>query len=139
MPSFPQPRINPSMGPDTVLQGDRWRIGVITESLIRLEWQDDGVFEDHATQMVANRNWDVTPQFTHTVRNELLIVDTPTLRLTYDMQPFSKEGLSIVVKGVANSQMMHKTATCTAPHVRSTLSTEQPSWNPVSSRVTAGP
>ena len=105
MPSFPQPRINPSMGPDTVLQGDRWRIGVITESLIRLEWQDDGVFEDHATQMVANRNWDVTPQFTHTVRNELLIVDTPTLRLTYDMQPFSKEGLSIVVKGVANSQM----------------------------------
>ena len=56
MPSFPQPRINPSMGPDTVLQGDRWRIGVITESLIRLEWQDDGVFEDHATQMVANRN-----------------------------------------------------------------------------------
>lgn len=107
MSAFPQLATNPGMNPATVIQGDRWRIGVITESLIRLEWQDDGVFEDHATQMVVDRNWLAgnPPQFTKTERDGLLIIDTPALRLTYDMQPFSKEGLSIVVKGVANSQM----------------------------------
>ena len=116
--TFPQLRTNPVMNPKTVIQGDRWRIGVLTESLIRLEWQDGGHFEDRATQMVVDRNWlrdgdgpdgmepdEAAPRFTKTVRDGLLIVDTPALRLTYDMQPFSKEGLSIVVKGVANSQM----------------------------------
>ncbi|NEG90341.1 glycoside hydrolase family 31 protein [Bifidobacterium aerophilum] len=107
MSTFPQLATNPGMNPATVIQGDRWRIGVITESLIRIEWQDDGIFEDHATQMVVDRNWLAAnpPQFTKTERDGLLIVDTPALRVTYDMQPFSKEGLSVVVKGVANSQM----------------------------------
>ena len=105
MSQFPQLDTHPGMNPGSVIQGDRWRIGVITESLIRLEWQDDGVFEDHATQMVVNRDWNAAPQFTQTVRDGLLIVDTPALRLTYDMEPFSKEGLSVVVKGIANSQM----------------------------------
>ncbi|PST48552.1 alpha-glucosidase [Bifidobacterium callitrichos] len=91
------------MNPASVVQGDRWRIGVITESLIRLEWSDDGRFEDRATQMVVNRDWDVSPRFTETRRDGLLIVDTPALRLTYDMRPFSREGLAIVVKGVAGS------------------------------------
>lgn len=107
MSTFPQLATNPGMNPATVIQGDRWRIGIITESLIRLEWQDDGVFENHATQMVINRNWLAAnpPQFTKTERGGLLIIDTPALRMTYNMQQFSKEGLSVVVKGVANSQM----------------------------------
>ena len=85
MTQFPQLDTHPGMNPGSVIQGDRWRIGVITESLIRLEWQDDGVFEDHATQMVVNRDWNAAPQFTQTVRDGLLIVDTPALRLTYDL------------------------------------------------------
>ena len=44
MSQFPQLDTHPGMNPGPVIQGDRWRIGVITESLIRLEWQDDGVF-----------------------------------------------------------------------------------------------
>ncbi|KAB7789141.1 glycoside hydrolase family 31 protein [Bifidobacterium cebidarum] len=104
--TFPRLATNPGMNPAAVIQGDRWRIGVLTESLIRLEWQEDGRFEDHATQMVVNRDFaSGVPRFTQTMRDGLLIVDTPALRLTYDMQPFSKEGLSIVVKGVADSQM----------------------------------
>ncbi|PWG66313.1 TIM-barrel domain-containing protein [Bifidobacterium callitrichidarum] len=104
--TFPKLKTNPGMNPAAVIQGDRWRIGILTESLIRLEWQENGHFEDHATQMVVDRDFaEETPHFTQTIRDGLLIVDTPALRLTYDMQPFSKEGLSIVVKGVANSQM----------------------------------
>ncbi|NMM98451.1 glycoside hydrolase family 31 protein [Bifidobacterium olomucense] len=106
MNSFPRLSTNPKMNPESTIQADHWRIGILTESLIRLEWQDDGHFEDHATQMVINRRWtDTTPRFTQTIRDGLLVIETPALRLTYDMQPFSKEGLSIVVKGISNSQM----------------------------------
>ena len=94
----------PKMRKSAILQGDHWRIGILTESLIRLEWSDSGDFEDNLTQMVVNRDLGVEPRFTVTHRNGLLIVDTPALYLTYDGKPFSKEGLSIVVKGVSDSQ-----------------------------------
>lgn len=88
----------------TVLQGKHWRIDILTESLIRLEWSDSGKFEDRLTQMAVNRDFGADPEFTVTHRNGLLIVDTPALYLTYDGKPFSKEGLSIVVKGVSDTQ-----------------------------------
>ena len=94
----------PRMRESAILQGDHWRIGILTESLVRLEWSDSGEFEDNLTQMVVNRDLGVEPRFTVTHRNGLLIVDTPALYLTYDGKPFSKEGLSIVVKGVSDSQ-----------------------------------
>ncbi len=87
-----------------VLQGEHWRIGILTESLIRLEWSDSGEFEDRLTQMAVNRDFGADPEFTVTHRNGLLIVDTPAIYLTYDGKPFSKEGLSIVVKGVSDTQ-----------------------------------
>ncbi|MDF7665874.1 TIM-barrel domain-containing protein [Bifidobacterium sp. ESL0745] len=104
MSAFPQLRTNPAMDPACVIQGDQWRIGIITDSLLRLEWQEQGEFEDDATQVVVNRNWGAKPQFTQTVIDGQLVVDTPHLSLTYDMGPFSKEGLSVVAKGVRYSQ-----------------------------------
>lgn len=45
-------------------------------------------------------------QFTKTLQDDLLIIDTPALQPAYGMRPpFSKEGLSVVVKGPATSQM----------------------------------
>ena len=56
----------------------------------------------------------------------MLVVETPALRLTYDRKPFSKEGLTIVVKGVPDSQFNTWPFTATipkaisaAPHARS--------------------
>jgi alpha-glucosidase (family GH31 glycosyl hydrolase) len=94
----------PCMRDAAILQGKHWRIGILAESLIRLEWSDSGEFEDRLTQMVVNRDFGSDPEFTVTHRNGLLIVDTPSLYLTYDGKPFSKEGLSIVVKGVSDTQ-----------------------------------
>ena len=53
----------------TVLQGEHWRIGILTESLIRLEWSDSGEFEDRLTQMAVNRDFGADPEFTVTHRN----------------------------------------------------------------------
>ena len=44
-------------------------------------------------------------QFTKTLQDDLLIIDTPALQPAYGMRPLSKEGLSVVVKGPAPSQM----------------------------------
>ena len=44
-------------------------------------------------------------QFTKTLQDDLLIIDIPALQPAYGMRPLSKEGLSVVVKGPAPSQM----------------------------------
>ena len=49
-------------------RGGHWRIGILTESLIRFEWSDSGEFEDNLTQMVVNRDFGADPQFTVTHR-----------------------------------------------------------------------
>ena len=43
-----------------VVKGDKYRITVLTEGLLRLEYSEDGVFEDRATQTVLNRDVDET-------------------------------------------------------------------------------
>ena len=97
-------KAHPNMREASTLQGEHWRIGILTESLIRFEWSDSGKFEDNLTQMVVNRDFGADPQFTVTHRDGLLIVDTPALHITYDGKPFSKEGLSVVVKGMSDTQ-----------------------------------
>ena len=98
--------MHPAMSPTTTLQGEHWRIGLITESLIRLEWSDSGEFEDRATLMAVDRVFLPSGAVDYTTgeRDGMLVVETPALRLTYDRKPFSKEGLTIVVKGVPDSQ-----------------------------------
>ena len=98
--------MHPAMNPVTTLQGEHWRIGLITESLVRLEWSDSGVFEDNASLMAIERNFMPAGavEFSAGERDGLLVVETSALRLTYDRKPFSKEGLTIVVKGVPDSQ-----------------------------------
>ena len=98
--------MHPAMSPTTTLQGEHWRIGLITESLIRLEWSASGEFEDRATLMAVDRAFLPSGAVDYTTgeRDGMLVVETPALRLTYDRKPFSKEGLTIVVKGVPDSQ-----------------------------------
>ncbi len=98
--------MHPATNPATTLQGEHWRIGLITESLIRLEWSDSGEFEDRATLMAVDRAFLPSGAVDYTTgeRDGMLVVETPALRLTYDRKPFSKEGLTIVVKGVPDSQ-----------------------------------
>ena len=42
-----------------VVQGDTYRITVLTPALIRLEYHPHGRFEDRATQYVLNRDFPV--------------------------------------------------------------------------------
>ncbi len=81
-----------------IVQGETWRITVLTSSLIRLEYSSVGQFTDQATQMVANRNF-ITSTFRVDESDSLVVIVTETLRLTYNKKAFSSTGLKIDVCG----------------------------------------
>jgi alpha-glucosidase (family GH31 glycosyl hydrolase) len=79
------------------------RITLLTERLVRLEWAEDKVFEDHATLTFLNRRLPV-PAFTQEVKDGRLEIKTKYLTVKYklDSGAFSATNLSIDmdVKGV---------------------------------------
>ena len=94
------PRIDtaPVAHPEAVVQGDRWRITVLADGLVRLEWAEDGTFEDRASTFALRRELPV-PQFEVVDGEAALEIVTERFRLVYDRQPFSPSGLSIQVRG----------------------------------------
>lgn len=89
----------PQMNEEAVIQGEHWRIGILSEALVRVEWSESGLFEDRPTQIVMNRSFGRTPKFhvTHNSDN-LVVIETPALTLSYNKKPFSSEGLSVAAK-----------------------------------------
>ena len=47
---------------EAIFQGQKYRITVLTERLVRLEFNKDGIFFDDITEQVQNRNFPV-PEF----------------------------------------------------------------------------
>ena len=91
-------RTSPVARPDAVVSGERWRITVLTAGLVRLEWAEDGVFEDRASTFALHRDLPV-PAFETVGGEAALEIVTERLRLTYDRGPFSPAGLSIQARG----------------------------------------
>ena len=78
---------------DNIIQGDKYRITILTESLVRLEYSEDGIFEDRATQFAFYRD------FPKTEYRLVRTIHTSCIHLKYDEKPFSANGLTIQVKG----------------------------------------
>ena len=81
------------------MTGKDYRITVLTDRLIRLEYQRDGKFEDRLTRMVVNRDFDKVEYFEKKTETGV-VVQTDELRLFYDEKPFSTDGLMIQVKSM---------------------------------------
>lgn len=81
-----------------VIRGNGYRITMLTQRLIRLEYDARNRFEDRPTQTVLNRNFSV-PGFEVHDRTDSLEVSTPYLRLFYDKRLFSPSGLRIELSG----------------------------------------
>lgn len=77
-----------------LIQGNLYRITILDEQLIRLEYSENGVFEDRQTQTIINRNFPVVEYSIKENENEI-IVETKELRLFYDKQKFWGGGLQI--------------------------------------------
>ena len=81
-----------------VVRGEKYRITVLTEQLLRLEYSEDGVFEDRATRFAFNRAFD-TPEFESYHDDGMLHIVTKHLHLSYNEQKFSDYGIQIAVDG----------------------------------------
>lgn len=92
----------PAARKENIIQGDKYRITMLTEGLVRLEYSEEGVFEDRATQTVLNRDFERT-DFNIKETEEELEIATQRLRITYNKKEFSPQGLKIQVVGNAGS------------------------------------
>ena len=90
---------HPAACAGNIIQGDRYRITVLTTRLIRLEYSEDGVFNDAATQTVLNRDFPETVYQLKETEEELEL-RTEHLQLNYDKQTFTSHGLSCKCLGV---------------------------------------
>ena len=80
--------------PACVLKGDKYRITVLTERLVRLEYSAEGVFEDKPTELVWYRNLP-KPKFNVINNKHNLVIETKYFSLTYTKEaPFQGSALS---------------------------------------------
>lgn len=81
-----------------VIQGEKYRFTLLTERLVRMEYCEDGMFENLATQVVLNRDF---PQVTYTVKDtgEQLEIYTKYMQIIYNKKAFAANGLSIKIQG----------------------------------------
>lgn len=92
----PAPEEDPKADPKAEVVFGKARFTVLTPRLIRMEWAEDGVFEDRATLGIVNRRLDV-PQFKVSKSGKKLTIKTSDLVLTYrGEEKFSAENLSVV-------------------------------------------
>ncbi|WP_248705052.1 glycoside hydrolase family 31 protein [Curtobacterium sp. MWU13-2055] len=95
----PFPGSDPVADPAAVVTGEHWRITVLDAGTFRVEWSDDGGFEDRASTFAIRRRLSV-PAFTvERVGEGGLVVTTERARLRYDGRPFSPSGLVVETIG----------------------------------------
>ena len=98
-----RPTGNPVADPACVLTGDGYRICVLADGLVRLEYSASGEFEDRASQAVVDRAFPPA-EFDVVETDDRLTIHTARLQLVYDKRPFSTEGLSVQAKGGLHSE-----------------------------------
>jgi len=68
--------------PDSVFQGTKYRFTILSESLIRIEYNKNGIFEDRPTELVWYRNFE-KPEFTVKQDAKYLEIETKYFKLHY--------------------------------------------------------
>ena len=90
--------LKPIANAKNIIQGEHYRITILTAGLIRLEYDEDGCFEDRATQVVWNRDF-APAEYSVKETEEELKITTDRVYVIYNKKEFSSFGLSIQVRG----------------------------------------
>lgn len=67
---------------DSIIRNSTYRITVLTERLVRLEYSSDGMFNNYETAIVKNRRFPV-PKFSKEEDDRVVIIETDYFVLTY--------------------------------------------------------
>lgn len=90
--------MQPQANPNCIVEGNGYRITILTQRLFRFEYNSDCLFENQATQVVLNRNFE-TPDFTVEKNENGIIIRTDYLQVVYDEKPFSQSTLQVKLLG----------------------------------------
>lgn len=94
----------PLASENNIVKGEKFRFTVLTDRLIRLEYDESGKFVDSASQSVFNRDFPDVNFVVKTIGDKL-IVETRELILSYiENAPFSAETLAIKLKNEPASE-----------------------------------
>lgn len=89
--------MHPRMCEGSVIQGDCWKICILTDTLIRFEWSDTDVFVDDFRAMVINRQFGPIPNYTVTCNNDSsLEIETLELRNATMASPSAMRGCTSI-------------------------------------------
>ena len=88
---------NPVAKPEATVTCDKARFTVLTDRLIRMEWAEDGVFEDRASLAIVNRDLPV-PAFKVKRSGTGVSIKTDKLTLIYKGGRFEPENLCVSFK-----------------------------------------
>ena len=90
---------NSAAAEEAVVRGEHYRITVLTDRMVRIEYSPEGVFVDQQTQTVLCRRFPV-PQYRVEDRGDSILVSTANLIVTYEKnRPFSSNTLNIQMIG----------------------------------------
>jgi alpha-glucosidase (family GH31 glycosyl hydrolase) len=94
----PLPEASPRARTDHQVTGDHWRVTVLGTGLFRIEWSDDGGFEDRVSTFAVRRE---LPPVDFTVERDDrgVVITTDRARLRYDGKQFSTHGLLVECLG----------------------------------------
>lgn len=84
----------PIANPAAVVSGPTYRFTLLSDTVLRYEWAEDGVFEDRASAFAINRNF-TPPKFTVNESNEHIEIVARNFHITYDKKRFSRSGFII--------------------------------------------
>ena len=87
-------KINSNTNPKNIFKGQKYRISILSESLIRFEYSDTGEFEDLPTEFAWNRDFPET-KFSVKQDSRYLEIVTSYFKITYVKEkPFKASGFS---------------------------------------------
>lgn len=86
---------------ENTIQGEKYRFLLLTPCLIRMEYREDGCFEDRPTQVVWNRQFERV-DYRLVQKGEGFELFTERLHVTYTGGEFSKNSLNAIAIGGQN-------------------------------------
>lgn len=86
---FKMPIAEIKANPECVYSGEKYRITILSERLLRLEYNENGLFEDRPTEIVLNRNFE-SPKFVVKEDKKYIEIKTSYFTLFYTKnKPFT--------------------------------------------------
>ena len=91
-------KTTPKAKKENIILGKYYRITFLTEQLVRFEYNEEGEFEDHATQIILNRDFEKVDYRLIKTKDGIEIFTTK-LHIFYNEKLFSTQGLNIRLNG----------------------------------------